>query len=320
MAESSVCPRNSCAGGYGNCLDVKITNYCNGSCAFCIERGGYAPKKQKSAVELALTTVSKADFPNVLILGGEPLMYQHLIEYLKLIRPYKEKIYLTTNGTLLRSPYTNLEDLGKYLNSINISIHHYQEEKNNMVLRGGTLEAPVGRPDISLEFAVLKDSIKVLKDNGCSVRINCNLVKGFVESEHDIVEMVRRAEDLGANNLRFAELQNSPDEFVDAYTIFQGLPEDPYHQGCEVDLKALANKMPGSLHNLMHASVGICLKLTCGRVNPLRKPVHDTPHRNGETHVLYPNGYVSHGWVNQSSSTRNNTGGGCHGKHSDACH
>lgn len=223
MAESSVCPRNSCAGGYGNCLDVKITNYCNGSCAFCIEHGGYAPKKQKSAVELALTTVSKADFPNVLILGGEPLMYQHLIEYLKLIRPYKEKIYLTTNGTLLRSPYTNLEDLGKYLNGINISIHHYQEEKNNMVLRGGTLEAPVGRPDISLEFAVLKDSIKVLKDNGCSVRINCNLVKGFVESEHDIVEMVRRAEDLGANNLRFAELQNSPDEFVDAYTIFQGL-------------------------------------------------------------------------------------------------
>lgn len=319
MNKSSVCPRNSCAGGYGNCLDVKITNYCNGSCAFCIERGGYAPKKEKSAVELALATVSKTDFPNVLILGGEPLMYQHLIEYLEFIRPYKEKIYLTTNGTLLQYPYTNLEKLGKYLDGINISIHHYQAEKNNMVLRGGTLDAPVGRPNISLKFDVLKDSIRVLKDNGCSVRINCNLVKGFIASEHDVVEMVKRAEDLGTNDLRFAELQNCPDAFVDAYKIFQGLPEDPYRQGCEVDVKAIAGKMQGSLHNLVHASIGIRLKLTCGRVNPLRKPVHDTPHRIGETHVLYPNGYISHGWVNKSSSVHGHAGGDCHGK-SEGCH
>lgn len=50
--QSSVCPRNSCAGGYGNCLDVKITNLCNGNCSFCIERGGYSPENQKGPVEL----------------------------------------------------------------------------------------------------------------------------------------------------------------------------------------------------------------------------------------------------------------------------
>lgn len=84
---TGVCPRNSCAGGYGNCLDVKITNICNSSCAFCIERGGYSPENQKGPVELALDTVSQADFPTVLILGGEPLMYPRLLQYLELIRP-----------------------------------------------------------------------------------------------------------------------------------------------------------------------------------------------------------------------------------------
>lgn len=68
----AVCPRNSCAGGYGNCLDVKITNQCNAACAFCIERGGYSPAPDKTPTELAIATVAQKDFPTVLILGGEP--------------------------------------------------------------------------------------------------------------------------------------------------------------------------------------------------------------------------------------------------------
>ena len=99
----SVCPRNSCAGGYGNCLDVKITNQCNAACAFCIERGGYSPAPDKTPTELAIATVSQKDFPTVLILGGEPTLYPGLIEYLQLIRPYKKNIYMTTNGLLLHA-------------------------------------------------------------------------------------------------------------------------------------------------------------------------------------------------------------------------
>lgn len=77
--QSSVCPRNSCAGGYGNCLDVKITNLCNGNCAFCIERGGYSPENQKGPVELALATVNDTPqrtgmtrvlYPNAQITSG----------------------------------------------------------------------------------------------------------------------------------------------------------------------------------------------------------------------------------------------------------
>lgn len=304
---------NSCAGGYGNCLDVKITNRCNSNCAFCIERGGYSPENQKGPVELALATVNQAECQNVLILGGEPLMYPRLIEYLKLIRPYKGHIYLTTNGTLLDSQHIDLEKLGKYLDGINISIHHYLEEKNDMVLRGGAMDAPAGRPNIHLDFSTLKKSIKVLKAQGCSVRINCNLVKGYIDSYRAVGKMIAQAEMLHVDELRFSELQNSPNEFVDAYTIFSGLPADPYTEGCEVDLRELAKRHPDDMRLFLTSLVRVRLKLTCGRVNPLRKPVKDLPHRTAKTHVLYPNGRVTNGWVTTGADD-------CHSEYSIGCH
>lgn len=310
---TGVCPRNSCAGGYGNCLDVKITNICNSSCAFCIERGGYSPENQKGPVELALDTVSQADFPTVLILGGEPLMYPRLLQYLELIRPYKQKIYLTTNGTLLDNKYVNLEKLGKYLDGINISIHHYLEEKNDMVLRGGTLNAPAGKPNIHLDFTALKQAIKVLKAQNCTVRINCNLVKGYIDSRRAVGKMVAQAEFLHADELRFAELQNSPDEFVDAYAIFEGLPADPYRDGCEVDLKNFARGSSVVFTSIITSPMKIRLKLTCGRVNPLRATISDTPRRTGMTRVLYPNGRITNGWANSSGDCHCTDNEGCHG-------
>lgn len=302
---TGVCPRNSCAGGYGNCLDVKITNICNSSCAFCIERGGYSPENQKGPVELALNTVSQADFPTVLILGGEPLMYPRLLQYLELIRPYKQKIYLTTNGTLLDNKYVNLEKLGKYLDGINISIHHYLEEKNDMVLRGGTMNAPAGKPNIHLDFTALKQAIKVLKAQNCTVRINCNLVKGFIDSYRSAGKMMALADWLHADELRFSELQNSPEVFADAYTIFEGLPEDPYSEGCEVDVFARQKQRNPY-------AMKVRLKLTCGRVNPLRKPVLSTPERTGKTRVLYPNGRITSGWVNSFGDCHSVDANGCH--------
>ena len=302
---TGVCPRNSCAGGYGNCLDVKITNICNSSCAFCIERGGYSPENQKGPVELALNTVSQADFPTVLILGGEPLMYPRLLQYLELIRPYKQKIYLTTNGTLLDNKYVNLEKLGKYLDGINISIHHYLEEKNDMVLRGGTMNAPAGKPNIHLDFTALKQAIKVLKAQNCTVRINCNLVKGFIDSYRSAGKMMALADWLHADELRFSELQNSPEVFADAYTIFEGLPEDPYSEGCEVDVFARQKQRNPY-------AMKVRLKLTCGRVNPLRKPVLSTPERTGKTRVLYPNGRITSSWVNSFGDCHSVDANGCH--------
>lgn len=40
MVTKTCHPANSCAGGYGNCLDVKITNACNDNCAWSTTKRG----------------------------------------------------------------------------------------------------------------------------------------------------------------------------------------------------------------------------------------------------------------------------------------
>lgn len=296
-----VCSKNACAGGYGNCIDVKITNSCNGSCAFCIEKDGYSPEKSVTPAKLAMETIAQHEFPTVLILGGEPTMYAGLCEYLQYIRPYKNQIFMTTNGSLLKTPYQDMDILGQCLDGLNISIHHYTEEKNDMVLRGGAPNAPAGRPNLHVSFDMLKTAIQTLHQHSCSVRINTNLVKGFIETREDIDHMVSLAVKLGADTIRFTELQDDEEHTVNAYDLFDGLPNNPFCDGCEV---TLTDAYP----------IPVIVKVTCGRVNRNRPTVTETPIRTGKTIVLYPDGTVSAGW-RKAPGHLNMTG--CH---TDGCH
>ena len=274
-----VCPKNACAGGYGNCLDVKITNQCNAACAFCIERGGYSPAPDKTPTELAIATVAQKDFPTVLILGGEPTLYPGLIDYLQLIRPYKKNIYMTTNGLLLHT--LNLPALAVLLNGVNISLHHYNPAINDEILSGGP-DKPV---KVHTNLKELRYAVDTLHRYGCPVRINCNLTWHGVRTDEDVRAMCFLAAWLGAESIRFTELQNAGDkDFIGADEFFDNLPEDPFTEGCEV-----------TLPNQYGLPLQVIVKVTCGRVNCRKPPVKEQPVRTGVTRVLYPNGEVAHG-------------------------
>ena len=286
MNSNNCCPRNACAGGYGNCLDVKIVNACNANCAFCIEKGGYCPDG-KPVKELALETLN-SDADTVLILGGEPTLYPHLAEYLFLIRPWKKNIYMTTNGSLLKDGLT--EAIAPYLDGINISIHHHQEDRNDEVYN---------REGFHVSFDALSEAIKTLHANGVTVRINTNLVKGMLDNLDDVNAMVAMARDqLHADEIRFSELQDCDDLWVDSRSVFQGLPEDPYCAGCEQELP-------------QYEGILVRVKMTCGRVSRHRPPVTSKPKRTGRTEVLYPDAVRRMGWLSSRMD-------GCHD--TDGCH
>ncbi len=302
----SVCPKNSCAGGYGNCLDVKITNYCNALCEFCIERGGLCPET-KDVQKLINSTIAAKDFPTVLVLGGEPLTYPHLLDYLKGIRRYKERIYLTTNGSLLNAEMADA--LSYYLDGINISVHHYSEFLNDAVYKTA-----------HVDFDKLREAIKILHGGreidgihnpSIPVRINANLVKGTLDYYKDVYTMIRWAAWMGADEIRFSELQNCEKLWVDSREIFPDLPADPFTCGCEQEInvkRLLGTDLP----------IKVIVKMTCGRVNRLKTPVEETPIRSdGQTRVLYPDAKVRSGWVTTSSdpdchSDKFSGGAGCH--------
>lgn len=283
-------PKNSCAGGYGKCLDVKITNACNGSCDFCIERNGYSPE-ETDVKTLALQTI-KSDADNVLILGGEPTLYPHLTTYLQLIRPWKQKIYLTTNGSQFGGSSKLAQYIAPFLDGINISIHHYAEFLNDAVYK-----------TCHICFEELKNAISTFHKAGVSVRFNTTLVRGMLDTKQDIDRMVEFSKYMGADEIRFSELQNCENLWVDARELFDNLPINPYEAGCEQVIDK-------------YKDILVRVKMTCGRVNRLKPIITETPVcTNSQTCVLYPNGETKNGWyTNEIQPTKP----GCHG--CNGCH
>lgn len=269
MSEIKKCnPNNSCVDCKNNGINIKITNSCNCDCDFCIEKGGLVTEEKPVDTLIAATNI--LDFESVLVLGGEPLMYPHLEEYLKGIKD--KRIYLTTNGTLLDEGIAEM--LSKYLTGINISIHHFQQKVNQQVYKND-----------DYTFINIMEAINVFRKNDVPVRINTNLVKGIMDTKERVQNMIIFAQFIGANSVRFAELQNCEDLWVDSSELFDNLPEDPYTEGCEIvvyeecDFKAT-------------------VKMTCGFVNSLKERPNDPTRKQTIRKVIYPNGEVLDGWYN----------------------
>lgn len=261
-------PNNSCVDCKNNGINIKITNKCNCDCEFCIEKGGLITEERP--VEALIDATNLLDFESVLVLGGEPLLYPHLEQYLQGIK--NKRIYLTTNGTLLTDDMAEM--LSKYLAAINISIHHYTELKNRQVYKNP-----------NYNFDNIRSAIKIFNKNNIPVRINANLVKGILDNKEDVTAMIYFAQFMGASSIRFAEMQHCEELWVDSSKLFKDLPTDPYTEGCEQVVYAKDD---------FKATV----KMTCGFVNALKKRPNDPTRKQTERKVIYPDGKILDGWYN----------------------
>lgn len=262
---------NPCFGIYGKCLDVKITNSCNARCNFCIESGGYSPKNV-AVEELIEKANSIEDYKEVLILGGEPFAYPYLSEFVNGLKD-KNNIYITTNGTLFTEEV--IRNIAPHISGVNVSVHHYEENINAQIYK------------TKLNMDSTKHYIKLLRKLGVSVRINCNFVKSGIDTKKKAIKMIDYAKWLGANSIRFAELQNAEDVFIAAEDIFDGINKDPFNEGCEQILK-------------LDSDIKVIVRTTCGFCNNLkRKPglPEDFKIQREPTKVLYPNGKITNGWL-----------------------
>jgi Molybdenum cofactor biosynthesis enzyme len=201
-------------------------------------------------------------------------MYPNIVKFLSLIRK-DINIVVTTNGSLLTP------DLAKamtpYVKGMNISIHHSTSAKHEELTK------------IKLNGDILHKSIQAFgKDK---IRINCNLVKGYVNTLKEVEAMYKFVERLGVKKIRFAELQNCPALYVDARTIFANIPADPFKDGCEI-----------TLH---HKDLEVLLRVTCGIVNTDKDPIENPVGRNPQTQIMYSNGQVQDSWLDRNGSPVN---------------
>lgn len=176
-------------GVMGSRLVIKVNNSCNGKCFFCVGRDN-KPLPTVDVKELIEKANELKDYPNVLILGGEPTLYKHLEELVKGIAPYKKKITITTNGSNLSC----LLPIVQYLDKIIVSIMHYYKEKNKEIV-GVNIEDD-GK--LIKTFAELNPKLKL--------RVNCVMLQSSIATIEDMKKMAEYVKSLGFNSLRFSEV------------------------------------------------------------------------------------------------------------------
>jgi len=212
-------PKNFCGGNFQDWLEVYLTGKCNGKCSFCIDKHGFRPDNSIEPEELVKTIIDGGQ-KNILLLGGEPTLYKGFGYVTRALKEAGRNVTVTTNGSTLSR--RNIKQALQDVSCVNISVHHYDLSINKTI-------TGIGLNDDCLYY-----NSKSLKDLGVDVRINCNIIKGYIDSEPEALKFLNWSFFKGIRNVRFAELKND-DRFVSLASIFKnryGLNEDPFILGC----------------------------------------------------------------------------------------
>jgi organic radical activating enzyme len=287
---------NSCEGIYNNSLDVRFGKACDNNCAFCIEKSGIESLGDINVKALIESTIN-SDKKEILILGGEPMLdINKLHEYVMGIRPYKEKIFITTS-----LPKTvNLEnekviDILDNINGLNCSIHHYNYMVNNYILKSSS------RHD---RIKLLKSIVKLYADK---VRVQTNLVKDVLDTKEEIEKFLKIMYMLGAQTVKLNELQDAPDQYVNYEKIMGIELPSPYAFGCQTHTEYYMGILSKRMNIILKRSCFLTEKSLEKSGNDLEKLEQHSPNA---TQVLYENGKIENGWLSSNGNEEEETS--CH--------
>lgn len=269
-------PNNACAAAYTDWLEVHLLPECNAKCVWCVESDGFCPDEKAEWTDLVVA-IKEHDATNIILLGGEPTLHPNVGDIIDALSEYGKKVWLTTNGSML-TPVFVRQKL-RNLTGLNISIHHH--ERNHEIT------------GIDLDFDNMVESIEVLHDYEVEIRLNCNCIKGYIDSARAMRQFVTYAFGLGADKVRFAELKVADGDFIDLIELCQDLghtlPDEPYTGGCSTDIKI--GCMPVNIRTM------------CGFQTPHRsKPVNPVQHCKD---VMYRDGQLYNGWQKLAGKSLN---------------
>lgn len=229
---------NSCDGIYNNSLDVRLTKACDNYCGFCIERQGI--EDQGDHVDIMIRNTIGSGRRNVLILGGEPFIaVEKLYHYVKGIRPYVEKIYITTSlpKTLMNITDNKIKYILDHIDGLNVSLQHYSSDINNEVLHASS-----NHNRIELLSNLINKYALRIENDALQIRVSINLCKGYIDSDYELRAFLGVMKMIGVEHVKINELQ-SVDK--DTYVSFENITgiklKSPYSTGCQTDVTPYFN-------------------------------------------------------------------------------
>jgi len=123
-------------------LVIKPTYRCTANCLFCEYRKDLAStifqKKDKVSLERWIETIKQArklGAENLVVSGGEPLLYKNLDSILRTAKDLKMNVGMNTNGSLIKNQEKAVELRNSGLDFANISIDSYDPEVHDNVRR-----------------------------------------------------------------------------------------------------------------------------------------------------------------------------------------
>lgn len=260
--------QNFCGGNFADWLEVMLTDACNGSCAWCVEQHGWHPDQHASWEKIVCTALN-ANAKNIILLGGEPTLHPDLSKIIATLHNCNRNVYVTTNGSQLTPDFVMNNLL--FLTGINISIHDYDLDRNQMIT------------GIKLSNDTLQQSIRILRDHNIIVRLNCNIIKSHIDTFTEMRKYIHFAKNLGAIQVRFAELKFDDDNFIDLAKVCDhryGLNDDPFRHGCNITASI--------------DDIDVSFRQMCG-LQGVPRPIPKRP-KQYTKQVLYYDGKIYNGW------------------------
>ncbi len=177
-------------------LYIHINKMCNARCGFCNIYKQQSPKVEfdfhkLSAVLMELQRVNRLG--RIAITGGETFLDIELLDNVLSIikRDIKSPIVtINTNASMLYK-LCQLKNID-VLTEIRISRHHYLDQNNDEVF--------------GIKCATLSDISEAVKKYGNIIKLNCNLIKGYIDDVSEISKYLDTVSSIGISEVGFVGL------------------------------------------------------------------------------------------------------------------
>lgn len=194
-------------------LYIHINKICNARCEFCNIYKQCTPRVEfdfHKLSEVLIELISVNKLGRIAITGGETFLDIEVLDnLLSTIKKIVESpiVTINTNASMLHKIY-QLKNID-VLTEIRISRHHYLDEKNDSIF--------------STKCATLSDISQAVKTYGTIIKLNCNLVKGYIDNPLEVSKYLDTVSSIGILEVGFVGLmpfnQYCRDHYVD-YSSF----------------------------------------------------------------------------------------------------
>ncbi len=175
-----------------------VLDGCNADCSFCYDKSirNVDNILFNSRLSSSLKNLPD-DFYQVSITGGEPTIHSNFINLADIITKASnfKKVVLTTNGSKL----IELKDyISTFVNHINISRHHYDDDENSIIFKGDNKSSYKSLTSLDLSKIVIE-----YNKLGIDISLNCYIDNSGRYDSLFIENYIMWARSIGITHIKF---------------------------------------------------------------------------------------------------------------------